>query len=487
MKRSKKIYLLLGILAVICIATFAVNQAEEHKEKIKNSANTIMAVASDSVNSLSWEYKGNKFAFHKGEKWVYDKDADFPVDQDKINELLEPFEEFVAAFIIEDVDDYGQYGLDAPIVTIKLETEDKSYEILLGDYSKMDSQRYVSIGDGNVYLAKKDPLDDYGAQLSDLIDHDEVPSLDDVKGIKFAGRENYDVVYEKGSPAAYNDDDIYFVDYKGQKLPLDDFRVTNYLMNISHMRLTDYVTYKASSEDLQKYGLDKPELTAAIDYTAKNDAGEESTETFILNISRDPAEKAAGEAAAQETAGNGVLAQGSSSPDEAQQEYKKEDEEITAYARVGESPIIYKITKDDYKKIMNASIDSLRHLEVLPAKFASINQIDISLEGKDYTITSDGKGEKRTYYYLDKELKLNDFQNALERLQAEKFTDEKPAKKEEISLTFHLDNENYPEVKIGLYRYDGTYCLAVVDGEPLSLIKRSYVVDLIEAVHAIVL
>ena len=136
---------------------------------------------------------------------------------------------------------------------------------------------------------------------------------------------------------------------------------------------------------------------------------------------------------------------------------------------------------------MNASIDSLRHLEVLPAKFASINQIDISLEGKDYTITSDGKGEKRTYYYLDKELKLNDFQNALERLQAEKFTDEKPAKKEEISLTFHLDNENYPEVKIGLYRYDGTYCLAVVDGEPLSLIKRSYVVDLIEAVHAIVL
>lgn len=38
-----------------------------------------------------------------------------------------------------------------------------------------------------------------------------------------------------------------------------------------------------------------------------------------------------------------------------------------------------------------------------------------------------------------------------------------------------------------LYRYDGTYCLAVVDGTPVSLVERSYVVDLIEAVNAIVL
>ena len=37
------------------------------------------------------------------------------------------------------------------------------------------------------------------------------------------------------------------------------------------------------------------------------------------------------------------------------------------------------------------------------------------------------------------------------------------------------------------YRYDGNKCLAVVDGEPVSLVDRSHVVDLIEAVNAIVL
>ena len=40
---------------------------------------------------------------------------------------------------------------------------------------------------------------------------------------------------------------------------------------------------------------------------------------------------------------------------------------------------------------------------------------------------------------------------------------------------------------IALYRYDGEQCLAVVDGKPVSLIPRSYAVDLIEAVNAIVL
>ena len=72
-------------------------------------------------------------------------------------------------------------------------------------------------------------------------------------------------------------------------------------------------------------------------------------------------------------------------------------------------------------------------------------------------------------------------------LSADSFTEEKPTQQEEISLTVYLDNENYPTVKINLYRYDGTNCLAMVDGEPVSLVSRSDVVNLIEAVHAIVL
>ena len=72
-------------------------------------------------------------------------------------------------------------------------------------------------------------------------------------------------------------------------------------------------------------------------------------------------------------------------------------------------------------------------------------------------------------------------------MEADEFTGEKATQKEEISLTLSLDNENFPEVQIQLYRHDGTHCLAVVDGKSVALVKRTAVVDLIEAVHAIVL
>ena len=479
MKRSNRIFLLLGILVLACIAAFAVIRHEEYKEKIKNSDEIILKVPKDSVKSLSWKYKSNTLSFHRDDKWIYDEDEAFPVDEEKINELLEQFEEFGVSFIIEDVEDYGQYGLDDPICTIKLSTEDKSYEILLGDYSAMDSQRYVSIGDGNAYLVKDDPLNYFDAELKDLIDHDDLPGFDKVTEINFSGTENYRITYEKDSSNTYCADDVYFIQRNGKILPLDTSRVDSYLNKISNLDLTDYVSYKATDEELKTYGLDEPELKVTVYYVPENDEDDNkkelSTETFVLNVSRDPKEKEKAEKAAKE------------SKDKVKEESDSSKEEITAYARIGESKIIYKITSDEYKDLMAAAYNDLRHLEVLSADFGDINQIDVSLEGSDYTFTTKKKNDERTYYYLDEEIEIDNIKSAFKNLKADSFTDERPSKKLEIGLIVHLDNENFPEVKIDLYRYDGTYCLAMVDNEPISLVKRSDVVDLMEAFYAIVL
>lgn len=469
MRRTKRIGILSGILAAACLATFGVIQFEEHKEQIKNSDEVILELSGDSVKSLSWEYESETLAFHKEEKWLYDEDENFPVDEEKISGLLQQFQEFGVSFIIEDVEDYGQYGLDDPVCSIHLETEDQSYEILLGNYSNMDSERYVSIGDGNVYLVKNDPLDSFDAVLSDMIAHDETPSFDRASEITFTGTETYSIVYEEDSNATYCSDDVYFARKDGKDLPLDTSRVERYLSNITDIGLTDYVTYNASEEELETYGLKEPELTVAVDYRLEDEDGEETSDTFVLNISRDPKEK------------------------EPDGETDKEDnddegeEEITAYARVGNSQIIYRISSETYKGLTDVSYDSLRHLEVLSADFADIHQIDISLEGEVYTINSEKNDGENTWYYQEEELEIADLKNAIENLNADSFTDEKPEKKEEIGLTVYLDNENYPEIPIQIYRYDGEHCLAVVNGEPVCLIRRSDVVSLIEAVHAIVL
>ena len=489
MKRYKTVFILLGVLIVACITTVIVTKIEEKKELIQNTDEVIVSVDPASVTSLAWEYDDVALSFSKNDGWQWDEDAAFPVNEGKINDLLETFENFGAAFIIEDVEDFSQYGLDKPTCTIRFTAEEKEYEVVLGAYSTMDSQRYVSIGDGNVYLVKTDPFDSYEIELSDTILHDATPSFDKLTKIAFAGAENYTITYEEESTATYCASDIYFTQKDGKAMPLDTYRVEDYCADISLLSLNDYVSYNVSEEELAAWGLDTPELTVTIDYTVtdKDEDGNETETpgTFVLHVGRNQEELAAKEEAeaAAKTA------------EEAGEEPETDPDtlSVTAYARVGDSQIVYEISETDYNTLTAVAYNDLRYTEVLTADFADVTQIDITLDGKNYIITSeipeDSEEEEpaRVYSYNGEEITVTNLQSKLSALTANSFTSDLPEDKEEISLIFHLENENDPQVKVELYRCDGTNCLAVVDGETLGLVSRSSVVDLIEAVNSIIL
>ncbi len=338
----------------------------------------------------------------------------------------------------------------------------------------MDSERYVSIGDENVYLVQNDPLDYFDAQLSDVIKNDEVPSFDEVSEIHVSGDTDYQINYEEESADTYREEDVYFTQINDANTPLDTSAIDGYLQTLEGLDLSEYMTYNATQEDLETYGLADPEMTVQIDYTTVDEEEKEVSGTFVLSVSRDPDEQ--------------TTAQTEEEPaEEETDETDAEEEEITAYARVGESPIIYKITTDDYKALMASSQDDFRHKEVVPADFADISQLDIVLEGETYTITTKGDADDRTYFYGEEELEITDLQSAFDALQADSFVSEEPGDKEEIDLTITLDLEGNPTVHVELYRYDGQNCLAVVDGESVSLVPRDSVVNVIEAVNAIVL
>ena len=82
---------------------------------------------------------------------------------------------------------------------------------------------------------------------------------------------------------------------------------------------------------------------------------------------------------------------------------------------------------------------------------------------------------------------VTDIRDKLAALTAEAFTEEAPADQLEISLTLDLNDEDVPQVRIQLYRYDGASCLAVLDGDPAALVAREDVVDLMEAVRTLLL
>lgn len=584
-KRMKRLAVLFGIFVVACGITIGVVKYEEKKEQIKNSDEIILQISPETVTALSWENETESLAFHKDGTWLYDADEAFPVDEDAVNELLSLFEEFGVSFVIDDVEDFSQYGLDDPVCTIHITTTEQledvktaeelaaeemetdeaeggensetdeepqadepassaaaedetsevgetnapseveetpgaeesvtgtgdsgeeddqlleetntdqaiegetqadensatagyTYEIRLGNFSVMDSQRYVSIGDGKVYLVSNDPLDLYDAGLSDMIDHDEIPSFESIADICFEGIENYEIVYEQESANTYCPSDVYFAQIDGVSMPLDTDLTEEYVSNISLISLTNYVNYKVAEEELADYGLDTPELTVTIDYTYAGDGDDEETisDTFVMHIGRNQEEVKAAEEAAQKA------------EEEGNADYEPED--IPAYVRIGNSQIIYEISNSDYEKLVAVTYNDLRHKEVFTADFGDVYQVDISLEGVNYTLTSaaaEENAEETIWYYGEDELAISSFQSALANLNAVEFTDEAPSEKEEISLTVYLNNENHPQVEIHLYRYDGNNCLAEVDGESFALIARSEVVELMEAVNAIVL
>ena len=473
MKRYRKVIIMAAVLLVACIATFALTRYEEEQEQIRTSDEIIMQIPSENVLSVSWDYSGGgSLAFHKTDAgWIYQDDEAFPVSEEKVMDILEHFESYGVTFVIENVTDYAQYGLDEPECTLHLATSERSYDIKMGDFSTMDEQRYISIGDGNVYLVGEDPIDYVDSSLSTMILHDDTPGFEKVVDITFAGSENYTIVRTNESTNTYDpEDDIYFVERDGKTVPLNTASVKTFLNTITSLDLLTYATYNATAEELKTFGMDKPMLSVTVNYTYTNDDDETVSDTCVIHISENPEERAASDANVAE--GNTATA-------------------VTKYVRIGDSQIVYTMDDTDFAILKAASYDDLRHKTLFWGDFEIVKQIDITLEGEEHSIVSKLEGEEDAqelvWYYGDTELDIADVQAALESLSADSFTDELPSKDEEIGITLHLDNENFPTVEIRLYRYDGSLCLAVVDGDPVSLVSRSSVMDLVEAVQAIVL
>ena len=503
MHRSKRLLILVGVLAVVCAAAFLATRVQEQQEQVEASGETVLAIDAGNVASLAWTSGEAEYAFHKDGTWIYDADEAFPVNAEALEELLAPFSSFNAAFVIRDVTDYAQYGLEEPECTIEIGTAEASYTIALGDMSAMDDQRYVSIGDGNVYLAVTDPMDAFAVELSDLIDNDEIPQMDTVTALSLTGAVEESIAYVEAGGPSYSDEDVYFLQSGEESLPLDTDLVEDYLGGIRDLVLTDYATYNATEIELASFGLNDPALTVTVEYEQQAEAVEEGAEpettagTLALHIGR--VEEAA-EESAEETA-------------ESAEDISQEEAQYAYYLRVGDSQIVYNLSDADGEALFAASYDDLRHRQLFWGDFDDVAQATILLDNQTYTLTAqtaetaetgedaDAAAESAeptataaaeddaeiTWICNGEPVDVTGIRDKLAALTAEAFTSEAPADQLEISLTLDLNDEDVPQVRIQLYRYDGASCLAVLDGEPAALVAREDVVDLMEAVRTLLL
>ena len=245
----------------------------------------------------------------------------------------------------------------------------------------------------------------------------------------------------------------------------------SYLSTIASLSLTNYVTYNVTAEELDSFGLTEPYLSITVNYSYTDDDEKEISDTLVLHI---------GQNAEERQAANDAAAQGLASIPA-----------VTKYVRIGDSQIVYELSDTNFSTLTSAAYDDLRHTEVFYGQFDQITQIDVTLEEQTHSLilTANEEDDEAdpVWIYNEQEQDITALQTALTALTADSYTDEGAAKKEELSMTLHLDNEHFPQITIQLYRYDGSLCLAVVDGDPVSLVSRSAVMDLVETVQAIVL
>ena len=489
MKRKTRLIALLCVLVIAVGVTVAVSLTEREREAIAESGEVVFELPADEASALAWSYTDGEagelsLSFTKEDGgWTYDGDAAFPVDDEAVAELLGYFEAVQAAFVIDDVTDYAQYGLEDPVCTIDIAAGDAEYEILVGSYSELDYQRYISVGDGKVYLVNDDPMDYYKTELDELMLDDAIPAFADVERVEFSGAENYAIERGEGGPS-YREDDVYYT----ESGVLDTSAVNSYVSYIASLALGDYYTYDASDEDIAAAGLDDPELAVTIDYPESADEGAEIL-SFTIAFSRGATDKL--------TDWDEVL-EAMEAGEESGEAGEPADEDAVAYLRVGGSAIIYEISCDDFKALMACSYNDLRHTELFPAETEDIASLTVTLDGETHELTtappedaeSDEAGEDGEdggWYFGGEKIDIAEVEAAIASLSVTRFAKDTSSGATEISFTAVLGLDGSPEVTVRLCRIDGESCLASVNGESIGYVPRSQVVDLIEAVNAIVL
>lgn len=454
MRRQRRLVVLLAVL-VICIGAAVIISNTNFEEKMVGTETAIVDVESSDITSLFWNYEEAVSFTNEDGEWKYTEDENMPVDQELLGEIAENLSSIMSDKMVEEPQALSVYGLDDPAYTLSVSTADETVEISIGDESFTDGEVYISIGDDYVYLTDSALIDEISYKLFDLVQLDEVPEMEAVTEIAIEKDSPADIVYQENSGFGYSDAYTYYMKNGEEYQSLDNENTETFFSTLSEFSWEECVDYYAEESEIAAYGLDDPDAVVTISY--EDEDGE--TQQFIYEVA---------------------------------------SVDGSYYGRAQDSTVVCSISQDVYDTVVNASYDELRPEEVILLDWDTVDSIDIEIDGNTYTveIAHGGEDEDDTYTLNGEEVEFGDVLDdllAMTRADDDELEEaglgdaEAGDNKEEISLTFHRNTEEYSTVELDLYQYNGTYCISVLNGEESNYVSRESVVSLKEAVNTIVL
>ncbi len=182
MKKQKVQLLVMVIGLIVLVAAFfgvkIYNTHLEEKESLESETEyTVLDLGEDDVNGFSFVNEYGSYSFEKSSddegniSWVCLEETELKLDSDKVSSVLDSVLSIQADTCIEDVSDFGQYGLSEPVVSVSVTAGNgEDYTLLCGDYNGITSKYYLSLdGESVVYALDSDIGGDFNILPDDLV------------------------------------------------------------------------------------------------------------------------------------------------------------------------------------------------------------------------------------------------------------------------------------------------------------------------------
>lgn len=473
MTRGKKLFVLLLALVILTGVTLLVAHLvpDEDESTAEDTSYIIFSLDPDQVTQLSWTYEDSTVTLTKDENsnWSYPDDEAFPLDASYPDAMVQALKEVSATKTIESPENLAGYGLEEAACAISVTAGDSTYELRIGDETGLGGQRYLSLGDGNVYLVDADLLEDFSLGLYDIVSMESIPSMTDLTSVSIettSGTLTLDYLEDSG--LAYSDQYTWFWNQDGEETPLDTDLAEDLVSTVTGLTWNACVDYQADEDSLGTYGLDIPAATITVEYTEST-----QVETNETDENGDPIYET------QETPATFVLELGDYDGD-------------TCYARISGSSMVYRVDGTVADTLLAAQGEDLLPQDVVLMDWSDVTSVEINLDGTTYSLEKtvqeetdeDGNTTETYVYQLDGQ--TVDITDALDGIQDLAVTgsdaDATPGT-EELAFTFYQDKENFPTVTLVFSQYDSSSCLVTLNGESRLLVSRTDLLDLVDTLQ----
>ena len=519
-KKTVKLVSAVVALGVACGAYVGVNsyvssqEAKEAEEEDKSV--DLVKLKADDVTAVSFKADDADVEFDKkDDSWTEKSDADFPVNQDTVDNAVKGVASLTADQEISDVEDLSQYELDDPQNTITLTTADGDTTLQVGMESS-NNQYYVKKEDDdkNVYLVSSTSLEPFMGGLYDFAESGTFPSVTSatITDVKVDKEDGYELTQDA--------DNLFWNVSDGKDTEKADTtkagNVTSAIGSLSYDKFVDY-----NCTDDAKYGFDDPYAVVTVKYTEEEavesdeeDAdSEESTESSEENTDAD-----------SDTAESADASEEDSSEDE--QETRTVEKTLTIYVgdetgdgryvKIDDSKEVYTITKDSLTDILDSTISDFYSLTVNYVSVNDLDSLEIKSDDGDHTVdvvreTAKAEDEEEsdtdtdtsdessadvdssdettsdtttTSYELDgeelDESAFTTFYNKLINMTAQERLTEEYTPDGEAAYTFLFKDTDGNETTAEYYEYDTNFYAAVV-GDKVYLVNKMNVKELNDA------